>query len=196
MALQRRIIPIGLAVLGLLLLLHLVTYVIADVLWFQVVGYLSVFWKRLTAQVVLGLLGFGITAVFSIVNLGLVNQYQSGHRGDLPSTPQTRPKTAYFADLANTPPAALKFSWLLGFSLSLSAVLGLVLVYYGQVFFEYLRPLFEGALTIPDLPDRFGIEGVQHAFYPIRGWQILALAGTIFFLLTRPQTTCWAIALF
>ncbi|MGL5084075.1 MAG: UPF0182 family protein, partial [Microcoleaceae cyanobacterium] len=193
MAVQKRVAQISLILLFALgLLLNLATYLITETLWFQEVGYLSVFLKRFVTQVILGLVGFSVTAVFLALNLSLANRYQYPLQPD----PEVKPNTPYFSPLPSLPTPALRFGWFLIFVLGLAVVLGMILMSCGQVFLTYWHPDMSQSLVVPLLPDRSGIEELQQGFYPVRSWQLVTLGGIIFCFLTQSELACWAIVLF
>ena len=59
----------GLVAIALLLSLDIVTYFVAEGLWFRSVNYLGAFWLRLRAQLILGITAFGGSLLFAGINL-------------------------------------------------------------------------------------------------------------------------------
>ncbi|TBR58917.1 hypothetical protein B4U84_23885 [Westiellopsis prolifica IICB1] len=147
-------------VLGLWLLLELASRLVAEILWFDEVGYLQEFLLRLQTQAGLWAIAFLISISFLLGNLFIANRlkYHSGkietpERGDfnklrhtnvgninerlsasprLPSSAssQLSPRLAIFAS------SHLKLHLLFPVVLGLSALAGLILIYYTQRAFE------------------------------------------------------------
>ncbi len=183
-----------LILLGFWLLIDLITKVVAEAFWFQEVGYSSVFWSRFFTQGRLWLFGFGITASFLFGNIVLTNRYRYP---DLPKLKYQK-KEPFFASQPLPSPAALELGWLLTFVLSLTLLLGIVVLYYAQVFIEYWNPDLTQPLVSPLLPDRFGLESLFRATQKLfsKTWTIGILVALVFGLLSELQFTLFVIAFF
>jgi uncharacterized membrane protein (UPF0182 family) len=177
-----------------LLLLDLATKLIAEWLWFEEVGYLSVFGRRLLTQGSLWLLASGLTALFLGANWFIANRYK--YPSDLRDSQLE--KLPYFAPIPANKPTALSFKFLVAFIVGLSTLLGFFLVYYGQVFLNYWRPDLNQALISPSLPQQFEIEsiwGMLQNLPTAYGWigvLIVIIIGTII----KPQLSQLFITLF
>ncbi|GBF80461.1 UPF0182 family protein [Aphanothece sacrum] len=133
--------------LGILLSFELLSNLVVQGLWFQEVGYLNTFLKRLFWQ--LGL--FGITTSFSIWfllnNLRQANRYQWDY---VPETPSKRTKRRErLKAKSKTLPESHSFGLflLLSLILGLGILTGLMLLYCGQVAYDVWTP----DLTLPDV---------------------------------------------
>lgn len=183
-----------LILLGLWLLIDLVAKVVAEAFWFQEVGYSSVFWLRLFTQARLWLLGFGVTASFLFGNLGLTQRYKYP---DILKR-KLKEKESFFSPQPRLSSAALEFGWLLAFVLSLTLLLGMVILHYGQVFIEYWHPDLTQPLVSPLLPDRFRLESLLKSVQKLgsSAWKLSFLAALILGLISEIQLTLCAIAFF
>ncbi|MGF1493524.1 MAG: UPF0182 family protein [Microcoleaceae cyanobacterium] len=191
MALQKRIGQIGLILIAAWLALDLFSHLVAEILWFGEVGYVSVFRRRLVTQIILGLTGFSVTAAFLMANLRLTHRNRHPTRANAAS----ESSIAYFAPLPPPKSYALGFRWLLFLVLISALVLGLALIYYGQVFIEYWHPDLTQPLVIPVPPNRFGIEALHNAFQKSGAIQLVGLLGTVFCLIVYPAITSRVIVL-
>ncbi|MGI2907101.1 UPF0182 family protein [Tolypothrix sp. VBCCA 56010] len=139
--------------LGLWLLFDLASHLAAEILWFDEVGYLQVFWLRLLTQLGLCAIAFFTSAGFLLFNLAIANRGvgergsggqggqggqwgqggQGGQGGEL-LTPNssllTPPLPTPHSPLPTPPKLSLRF--LLPVVLGLSALVGLILIYYCQ----------------------------------------------------------------
>ncbi|MGB3404182.1 MAG: UPF0182 family protein [Microcoleaceae cyanobacterium] len=155
--------------------------VIAEWWWFDEVGYLSVFGQRLLTQSLLWLIAAGITALFLGGNWIIANRYKYP-----PETVEnTAEKLPYFAPIPVKKPVALSFKPLIIFIISLSILLGLILVYYGQIFLKYWRPDLNLPLISPLIPEQFEVESIVNLLQQIPNsygliiTSILIIIGTI-----------------
>lgn len=128
--------------LGLGLLLDLVSRLGAELLWFQEVAYLSVFLLKIQTRLILLVIVTAVTALYLLGNLVLAQRlkYPSAaiavrqgnsykfppNRDPLRSSPSSVPLTA-----------ALRLRSLLPLTLGLSLLIGLLLLYYGQLALNY-----------------------------------------------------------
>ena len=94
--------------------IEIVAHLGAEILWFQEVGYLPIYLTRLKAKGILGAVSFTIAAVYLLGNLALA------HRWSSPFVVTPEP--------SQTP--VLKLRWLLPLTLSLSLLVGLILIHY------------------------------------------------------------------
>jgi uncharacterized protein len=103
--------------LGVLFLLDFISFLIAEGLWFQTVDFLQVFWVRVQTQGLLGLLAFGLSAGLLLSNLAIARQ----HAWLKPPDDTDQPASARMGLLQ-----------LLPLTLSLSLVIGVMLLYQGK----------------------------------------------------------------
>ncbi|BAU09607.1 hypothetical protein LEP3755_00780 [Leptolyngbya sp. NIES-3755] len=104
--------------LGGWILLNLLAHFGAEILWFQEVGYLPVFLLRTATQGLLWLIVTGITIAYFLLNLRTVEQLKDDTEA---------PDTIF----------SLRLRSLLPIAVTLSALLGFMLVHYGQLAWQY-----------------------------------------------------------
>jgi len=144
---KNQVLKIGLGILALGFILDLSAKLMAEFFWFEEVGYLSVFKQRLITEISLAILGLCISAVWLGGNLIIAQRYQY-----LPEDLQGKPPVNIFdVSHQNLPRFALGLPSLLLFIISLSFLLGLIVIHYGQIFISYWhwdssQPLFS---TLP-----------------------------------------------
>ncbi|MCV3213093.1 UPF0182 family protein, partial [Plectonema radiosum NIES-515] len=71
---MKRTFRVFVLLLGLWLLFDLASHLAAEILWFDEVGYLQVFWLRLLSQLGLWVLAFFTSAGFLLFNLAIANR--------------------------------------------------------------------------------------------------------------------------
>jgi uncharacterized protein len=76
--------------IGVLFFADALTYFWAERFWFETLGYLSIFWLRLKTQMILGVLGFGLSFGFLGGNLLLARRLQFSEYCILPSAKNIR----------------------------------------------------------------------------------------------------------
>ncbi|MGG6266066.1 UPF0182 family protein [Leptolyngbya sp. AN03gr2] len=104
--------------LGGWILLNLLAHFGAEILWFQEVGYLPVFLLRIATQGLLWLIVTGITIAYFLLNLRTVEQLKDDTEA---------PDTIF----------SLRLRGLLPIAVTLSALIGFMLVHYGQLAWQY-----------------------------------------------------------
>ena len=183
---KRISIAIGIAI-GIWLSFDIISWIIAESLWFQEIGYPRVFWVRFSTRAILLLLVFVVSVTFLFGNLKLAEwlKYQKTASGS-----RLQLKNADVVDLR------LRLRSLLPIVIGLTVIVELIVLYYGQNAAEYWQP--KGALPLMHsaVPHGFGFQviGDMLSLINIQNWQLLvvfAIAGTM--LLFYPQVL-WAIA--
>jgi uncharacterized protein len=101
-------------IIAIAISIEIVAHLGAEILWFQEVGYLPTYLAQLRAKGILGALVFIVAIVYLLGNLALAQRLSppSGLKLDLPPSP------------------VLKLRWLLPLTLSLSLLVGLILLHY------------------------------------------------------------------
>ncbi len=172
--------------LGLWLGFDLFSHVAAEVLWFQELGYLPAFLLRLKTQMGLWVIAFFTSASFLLGNLALA------HRLKYPTVRGEQEKE----EQGNSLPLELR--WFLPFVLTLSVLVGLILIYYGQAALSFWHP----NINLPDLLPRLSLPSwltlqVQwlRLPLPIQIWQPILLLVLTISILVSPQFWLSAIAL-
>lgn len=164
----RQIYRLLVVLLGLWLFFDLASHLAAEDLWFQEVGYLSVFLLRLKIQVGLWAIAFFTSAGYLLGNLALA------HRLKYPKSQTT--ETLY--------PSALNLRWLLPIVLGLSVFVGLILIHY-------IQPALSSRHPNISLPPPFQLASQL----PLQILLVAWLLGLTIVLITNPQFWLKAIAL-
>lgn len=149
---------------GLLLFVNLSTALIAEILWYQEVGYLREFILKLTTQGLLWLSGLVISLSFIWGNFKIVDQLrysQKNHNILENNTPFTLP--AYPQEYQETKKnkqrkITLKLVMFLSLILVLSSSILLIFYHYGEVVLNYWNQDFSKVFTIPKLPEQLGFK--------------------------------------
>ena len=209
-----------LLLLGLWLIWDWLSHLVAEILWFQELGYLATFLKRLQTQLGLGIVVWSISAGFLFSNLLLANRLKYSQEnpdyqisGTSNSIVQTGVKTRYKltqnATEANDPlrlrgsrsvprrisRRVLPLASLLPITLGLSLLVGLMLLHYGRIAIAFWHPNFLLPRVMPLIPPPFNWVSVQQLFsWQALPWQLGVLGGVIFVLIVNPQFWLMAIA--
>ncbi|MBF1990411.1 UPF0182 family protein [Fischerella thermalis] len=139
---MNRIFRVITLVLGLWLLFELASRLIAEILWFDEVGYLQEFLLRLQTQIGLWAIAFLISISFLLGNLVIANRlkHPSGKmgrrwgRGNKESMDERF--SASSPGLPTSASSTLKLRLLIPAVVGLSALAGVVLIYYAQTAFD------------------------------------------------------------
>jgi uncharacterized membrane protein (UPF0182 family) len=138
------LVPIGLILSWLTI--ELVARVGGEMLWFEEVGYLPMYLLRLKAQGLLGIGVFALTVVYLLGNLALAQRLKSPYP-EPQIDRQLVPQNWLGIDLpSQRSSGVLRLRWLLLLTLSLSLLIGLILVHY-------LRVAMSQEGIDPNLPD-------------------------------------------
>jgi uncharacterized membrane protein (UPF0182 family) len=199
---NRRIYQIILLIAGLWLVLELASRIVAEILWFQEVGYLQVFLLKLKTQGLLGAIAIAVSSVFLLGNLALARRLQ--HPAEEMKSPVAG---ALWASLrANKTgknyelPVAksqITFSWLLLAVFGLTSIATLTVIHCGLLAANSLT-YFGIAGNLPAPPLQLGIESIQQIAVQLfsHWWQLGLLLGTILAVAIKPDFWLQAIALF
>lgn len=203
MIFNRRIYQVILVIAGLWLVVELASRVVAEILWFQEVGYLQVLLLRLKTQGLLGIISTAISAVFLMGNLALARRLQHlaiddikpAVAGALFASPRAN-KTGKNSQL----PAAksqITFSWLLLAVFGLSSIATLTLIHCGLLAADSLTFLGIAGNNLPAPPVPLVIEAIQHGAVQVfsRWWQLGLLLGTMLAVAIKPDFWLRTIAL-
>ncbi len=159
---NNRIVKIILFLFALWLIFDLISYLGAEILWFQEVNYLWVFWGRLITQWML--IGFTliVTSGFWLGNLALANRLKhnfiKNQNRDI-----TNEKTIHnFRNILLlkskiNPGSPIKLPWLLPIVIISSLSISLILLYYGKVALRYWHIGLKSPDILPNLPMQFGL---------------------------------------
>ncbi|MFB8795443.1 MAG: UPF0182 family protein [Microcoleus sp.] len=197
MTLNRRIYQVILLVAGLWLVLELVSRAVAEILWFQEVGYLQVLLLRLKTQGLLGVIPTAISAVFLMGNLALAHslkhpteETKSPISGGLFASVNLK-KTGNNYQLSVAKPQ-LAFPWLLLLLFGLSSIAGFMVIHLGL--------LAAGGLADFSIapPIQLGLESIGPIAVQLfsNWWQFGVMLGLMLAVTIKPDFWLRAIALF
>jgi uncharacterized protein len=192
-----------LVVLGLGL--DLVCRLGAEIFWFEEVDYLSVYLLRLTTKGVLWIAVFALSASYLLVNLSLAQRFKYPH-------PSTRDRLKqekrdwetgdikilgkYFHKKKRHIPQPLRLHWLLLLSLGFSMLVGLLLIHYGQIVFNYWYPDPQLAHITSQIPARFRPDTIWQLLGQLNSqWYLVPILGFAIALLIYPRFLLFAIAI-
>lgn len=186
---QRRPILKWLALgLGALLIFDLITFLLAEGLWFEEVNYPQVFGVRLRTQSGLGLLVFGCSIGFLLSNLALARQ----HAWPPPSNEELAN-----ADQRPPLPTTMGLGWLLPLTLVLSLMVGVMLVYHGQIAVSHWHPNLSLYRLSDPVPLKFRPEAIWQIGQELgqQVWQLVLVLVLAIALLISPQLLLNGIAI-
>ncbi|HEY9691762.1 MAG TPA: UPF0182 family protein [Oculatellaceae cyanobacterium] len=153
--------------LGLWLVVDLVSHLVAEIFWFEEVGYLTAFRLRLKTQFILGAIAFLLTAAFLLGNLILAARLQypcmdSGTTLILPNQKTLNPNPHWQEKFqeAVIPKNGITWRWLLPIVMLLSLLLGLMLLYYGQIILGFWHNSISVNAITPSVPSIFEVSSI------------------------------------
>ena len=198
---NRRIYQVILWIAGLWLVVDLASRLVAEILWFQEVGYLQVLLLRLKTQGLLGIIPTAISAVFLIGNLTLARRLQHPFEETQAPISEALFASVNLEKIENNyqiPPvkSQITFTWILLAVFGLSLIAILTIIYCGYLAANSLT-YFGTSGNLPALPVQFGIELIQQMMVQLfsNWWQLGLLLGTILALAIKPDFGLRAIAL-
>jgi len=192
---------------GLWLAWDLLSHLVVEILWFQEVGYLAAFLKRLQTQLILWVVVFSTSAGFCFSNLFLANRLKyrkesveplvSGSKLEksIQTSQRTTSRNTSKTQNSPRPSATLTLRSLLPVVLGLSLVVGMMLLHYGKIVVSLWRPGIPNAT--PLLPPLFNLVSAQQLLLqqlPAQIWQLGVLGVIVAALFVRPQFWLSAIA--
>ncbi|HEY9652348.1 MAG TPA: UPF0182 family protein [Coleofasciculaceae cyanobacterium] len=158
--------------LGLWLAWDLLSRLVAEIFWFQEVGYLSTFLKRLQTQFGLWVVVCSTSAGFLLSNLLLASRLK------YPKSLIKRQQLANSSRTADngqqTTNSVLTLRSFLPLVLSLSILVGVMLLHYGKIAVSLWRPDLSLPSITPPLPDAFSWVSFQ-SFFVLKEWTEFAL---------------------
>jgi uncharacterized membrane protein (UPF0182 family) len=178
--------------LGLWLIWDWLSHLVAEVFWFQELGYLAVFLKRLETQMLLWVVVWTISAWFLGSNLWLASRlkYQESTAKKEVSFRQLLEKSNSKLRLPKLR-SELALRSLLPLVIGLSLLVGIMLLYFGKIVGKMWHS--ESVMTL--IPSLWNWEFLQQLFSWQAGfWQLAVLLGVIVMLLLNPQFWLNAIA--
>ncbi|MGK7954715.1 MAG: UPF0182 family protein [Crocosphaera sp.] len=145
--------------LGIGLLFELISHIIVEGLWFENVGYLSIFFKQLLWQLGLWVFISGFSWWFLWGNLRQAKRHQWHFIPQVPNQKGRRQRKKRTSELM---PESRSFGllWLIIFIVSLGGLMGLMLLYFSQVAYDVWTPDFTLPNITPPLPTPFFFDSV------------------------------------
>ena len=154
--------------LAVVLGIELVAHFYIEMLWFQELGYLQVFFTRLRWQFFLATLG----TLFSF--LCLARHYRRARQQAWPTVvSQSRPTTSRYLpklpppDLSPPRTAPLGLAWLLPLIILINLLLAALVIYYGQIAISAWTLDFTLPEIIPAVPKPFQVKVLWEWFYDL-----------------------------
>lgn len=181
----RRYSWLAVLILVLLLMFIFVANLAAEVFWFQELGYLPTLVLRLQTQAILWIVGFVVTGGFLLGNLVLARRLKHPMPVDpAASVPRRQGR------------GGMRLRWLLPLVLVLSAIVGLMLLHYGQMVVELWKPNLSLTDISPTVPPRFRPQALWTIILhlPVHLWQGLVLLAVLLGLLIDASGGLCAIA--
>ena len=173
--------------LGLWLIWDGLSHLVAEVFWFQELGYLAVFLKRLETQMILWLIVWTISAAFLGGNLLLANRLKYQESAvKLEVSSRQLPGRLDSKLMLRQSPSELSLASLLPVVLGLSLLLGMMLLHYGKIFAK----MWHSESVMPIIPSPWNWTSLQQVSF----WQLGVVAGVIVIVIINSQLGLNAIA--
>ncbi len=202
MTLNRRVYQVILLLAALGLAFELASRIVAEILWFQEVGYLEILLLRLKTQGLLGVIATAISAVFLLGNLALARRLQLPFEDIKSAVPQSLfalPRADKTGKNYQLPVAKsqVTFSGLLVAVFGLSSIAVLTVIHCGQLAANSLG-YFGRDGSLPPLPIQLDMQSIQQGAVQLFSswWQLALLLGAILTVAIKPEFWLRTIALF
>ena len=162
---------------GVLLLFDLLSALLAERVWFESVGYFSVFSKRLITQGLIGIVVFGVSLGLLWRNLNIAQRQV----WPAPEFEIERPKQ----------PGSLRMAALLPLVLLLGITLTISLLHYARIAVSYWQPHLNLQSTQLSVPLKFDHQAIWSLLqtWPTQPWQLLLVVGLTLLVLIYPRWT-------
>ena len=163
---KRHYLWLLMGIISLILISEIGARIGAEILWFQEMGYLSMYSQRLAIQIGLGIGGLAIALFYLFRNLQIAQKlkYADLPRDDDDSNVNSRkrsPANNRFNQQSNQQsnnyqvgsyiPTSLRLRWLLPLVLGLSLLICLLAIHYGQVAIAQWQPQWQPSSTQPSI---------------------------------------------
>jgi uncharacterized membrane protein (UPF0182 family) len=156
--------------LAILLLFHLTSHLVAEVFWFQEVGYTQVFWLRIVTQGSLWLMVVSISAAYLWLNLALAQRWKYPSSHDLGEVKFSQKLTTFLSPQYTSSNRAtksesrflsMKLRSLLPLTLGLSVLVALMLAHYGTISLTYWQNEVNQPSNL-NVPTLFNLEAISN----------------------------------
>ncbi len=180
-----RLILLLLALFTLSLVLDIASRLVAEILWFEEVKYLSVFTKRLITQLLLLFAGIVPSAAFLLGNLFLAQRFQY-------QSPQNSTSKVPFISVST-----IRLPTLLTIAIILSGIIALMVIHDLQIADQFWQLDLSLAKITPPLPAPFDWKAGQQILIQIvaQPWKIGVFLTVMVILLIRPEFCLRALAI-
>ena len=188
---MKRIARFVIFLLAAWLAFELAAHLIGEMLWFQEVGYLSTWLKRLQTQFGLWVVVISISALFFLGNLQLAQRLK-GH-----FISKVEQRNAPTSVLPPSQSRAIRLPLLLLIVLGCELLIGLMLLYYSQAAHAVWQVGYSLPTVTPPLSPFFKLQSLGQVLLQIYEniWQLGALLGVVILLLVNAQFWLKAIAI-
>ena len=166
------------SLIGSLIMLDLLSFLLAEGLWFQEVGYSPVFTTRLIAQGALGLAIFSLSLGFLGINLAIAHRH------------------AWSKSSRDESPNGIRLAKLLPLTMLLSLLIGLLVLHHGQIALSHWHPSLVPRATAMLPPQPFNPIVILQSLWQPKIRETIAVLTLTAMLLLYPQRILGAIALF
>ncbi|MCU0534847.1 MAG: UPF0182 family protein [Hydrococcus sp. Prado102] len=184
--------------LGLWLGIELICRIGGEILWYEEVDYLSVYLIRLFTKSAIAVTVFAISISYLLFNLFLAQRLKYPHLSTKERVLLDKRKWEQYPQRKKSHVLKpVKLTWLLPLVLGLALLIGLLLVHYGQIVFNYWYGDPGQAHATSLVPTRFRLETIwQLGNQMVSGqWYLIGAAGGAIAILVYPSFWLRAIAL-
>lgn len=185
---------------GVVILLNLLTFLLAEGLWFQALNYTQVFMTRLLTQGMIGLVVFAISLSVLWLNLRIAQRQAwvkpKSERVGVTNSGVTNAGITNPGGMARLAlPGNMGLVWLLPLVLLCSFVIAASLTYYGQIAVSHWRPQLSLRTANLSVPLKFDHQVVWELLrgWQAQPWQLVVVAGIMVALLIFPRVVLRAI---
>ncbi|NJP21344.1 MAG: UPF0182 family protein [Hydrococcus sp. CRU_1_1] len=184
--------------LGLWLSIELICRIGGEILWYEEVDYLSVYLIRLFTKSAIAVIVFSLSISYLLVNLSFAQRLKYPHPSTKDRVPlDKRTWEKYPQRKTRHVLKPIRLSWLLPLVLSLALLIGLLLVRYGQIFFNYWYGDPGEAHATLLVPTRFRLETIWTLGNQLVSgqWYLIGIVVSAIAILIYPRFWLRAIAL-
>ena len=179
---RNRVLFFAAAFCGLWLLFELGSHLFIETLWFQELGYLSVFQKRFLSQLGLFFIGIILSSAFLLGNIFLARRLITGN------------SAKKIEGVWGKVP--LRLPLLLAFSLAMGLIVGLILINHLEAAYDVWQTDFNLVKISSPLPASFELQSAIAMVIRLSSqtWQLAFVAGIALLILVQPEFVLIAIS--
>ncbi len=176
-------------VLGFWLGFDLIARLVAELFWFAEVDFLFTLLKRLQTQLILWVVGAGISISFLLGNLVIAHRYkwQVFPQEDKEKARLIPAAVEAKHPISQTP--TLSISLMLPIVIFLGVLVTFMLIYYSEVAIDFWHPNFNLPNVTPQPPRRFAIASTREIWFQIseQFWKLGIFAAVVAILLVKAE---------